>query len=132
MSDDTITLAGKSYTIKALRLRDLRTVLSTFGDAAPLGRTFPPAEAFDAGAQIVAVALNSAAGKPNFTTDMILDMEASREELSAAVLAIGQLAGLKFEPVSEDAKSGEAAAAVSTGSSSTDGSPPDAATPTPK
>jgi hypothetical protein len=112
---DTIALGGRSFVLRPLKLGQLRHLLDALD--AMNGKT--GGGLIDAAAAVIAAGL--APAQPGLTTDAILDLEATLEELNGAVAAILQVAGLK--PV------GESDPPVAGSAASTAPSPPAAAIP---
>jgi hypothetical protein len=114
---ETINLGGKQFECRPLKLGQLRGLLDALDEMT--GKS--GGALIDAAAKVVVAGLAPAA--PDLTVDAVLDMEATIDELNAAVAAVLRVAGL--------AQSGEAApvAGISDLSSdqSTGRSPPAAA-----
>lgn len=125
---ETVTLGGRQFDLRPLKLGQLRHVLDALdGMAGKSGGGL-----IEAAACIVAAGL--APAHPDLTPDKVLDLEATVDELNSAVAAILRVAGLR--PMGDPA--GEASPVASLapapqGSSapSMAPSPPAAATPTP-
>lgn len=86
---ETITLAGRHFELRPLKLGQLRHLLDALDEMA--GKT--AGGLIEAAAKVVATGL--AAAYPGLTHEAILDLEAGVEELNAAVAAILTAAGLK-------------------------------------
>jgi len=124
---ETIALGGRQFEIRPLKLGQLRHLLDALDDMA--GKS--GGALIEAAAQIVTVGLGPA--HPDLTRDAVLDLEATVEELNAAVAAILRIAGLR----PKDDAAGEAQPVASRGSDpasssapSTAPSPPAASIPT--
>src|SRR5260370_36797766 len=90
---ETILLGGRRFEIRPLKLGQLRHLLDALE-----GMTGKSGGALiEAAAQIVMAGLGPA--HPELTADAVLDLEATVEELNAAVAAILRVAGL--HPVGE-------------------------------
>jgi hypothetical protein len=86
---ETITLGGRRFEVRPLKLGQLRDLLDALdGMAGKSGGAL-----IEAAAEIVMAGLGPA--HPDLTTGAVLDLEATLEELNAAVAAILQIAGLK-------------------------------------
>ncbi len=119
----TITLGGKQFEVRPLKLGQLRHLLDALD-----GMTGKSGGALiDAAAQVVAAGLVPA--HPDLIADAVLDLEATIEELNAAVAAILSVAGLhpagEAPPVASMGNIPESSSAPSTALS-----PPAAAMPT--
>lgn len=122
MDKDTIVVGGRKFALRPLTLGQLRRILPAFARAAGLATE----EAVDAAIDILAAVLSRDA--PEMTRAALLAVEMLPAELVAAVDAVARLSGLVAQ---EEARPpGEAKA--SAGASSTDSSPPPAATPGPR
>jgi len=97
MSETTITLGNRSYTIRPLTLGQLRVVLPAFARAAKLNA----ADGIDAAIDILAAAL--ARDHASLDRDALLEIEATPAELASAVAHIAALSGL----VPKDGATGE-------------------------
>src|SRR5712691_3750672 len=86
---ETIALGGRQFEIRPLKLGQLRHLLDALDDMA--GKS--GGALIEAAAQIVTVGL--APAHPDLTRDAVLDLEATVDELNAAVAAILRIAGLK-------------------------------------
>jgi hypothetical protein len=125
---DTITLGGRRFELRPLKLGQLRPLLDALG--AMTGKS--GGALIDAAAQIVAAGL--APAHPELTAGALLELEASVEELNAAVAAILGVAGLRpaenaageARPVASEEPTRETSSARSTAPS-----PPAALIPTP-
>lgn len=121
---DTIALGERQFEVRPLKLGQLRHVLDALD--AMTGKS--GGALIDAAAQVVAAGL--APAHPDLTTAIVLDLEATIDELNAVVAAILRVAGL--QPVGEAppvARPGPAPADSS--AQSTAPSPPAALTPIP-
>ena len=102
---DTIRLGGRAFDLRPLKLGQLRHVLDALdGMAGKSGGAL-----VEAAAGVVAAGVSPA--HPGVDGDTILDLEATLEELNAAVAAVLQAAGLR--PVGEQgpvAKTGDGSA----------------------
>jgi hypothetical protein len=119
---ETITLGGREFALRPLRLGQLRDVVDALDRMA--GKT--GGALIDAAVELIAAGLAPAC--PEIDPPAVLELEASLDELNAAVAAVLRIAGL--QPVGEARP--VAAAAVVPGESSagfTRPSPPAAATP---
>jgi hypothetical protein len=121
---ETVTLGGRQFELRPLKLGQLRHVLDALDALA--GKS--GGALIEAAAHIVAAGL--APAHPDIDSAAVLDLQAGLEELNAAVAAILRAAGLT--PVGE-ARPAASEAAAPAGSSppSTPPSPPAAATATP-
>jgi len=129
---DTITLGGRQFQVRPLKLGQLRLVLDALD--AMSGKTGGALIA--AAADVVAAGLTPA--HPGLVADAVLDLEATIDELNRAVAAVLKIAGLRAQ---EEAQLGElqrgaspAVAATAPGNSSPAfmaPSPPAAAMPSP-
>jgi hypothetical protein len=85
---EQVTLGGRHFEVRPLKLGQLRHLLDALEDMA--GKS--------GGALIEAAAAVATAGltpaHPNLTADAVLDLEATIDELNAAVAAILRIAGL--------------------------------------
>jgi hypothetical protein len=104
MSGTVVTLAGRDFAIRPLTLGQLRVVLDVV--AGLPGKS--GGELVEAAARIIQAGLSR--GDPATTLDAVLAMEASLDEVNAAVAAILKSAGL--------APSGEAVPAATAAPSS--------------
>src|SRR5712691_10819001 len=86
---ETIALGGRQFELRPLKLGQLRHLLDALDDMA--GKS--GGALIEAAAQIVTVGL--APAHPDLTRDAVLDLEATLDELNAAVAAILRIAGLK-------------------------------------
>ena len=85
---EKITLGGRNFEIRPLKLGQLRHLLDALD-----GMTGKSAGALvEAAAKVVAAGF--VPGHPDVTADAILDLEATIEELNAAVTTILRIAGL--------------------------------------
>ena len=112
---ETIALGGRQFEVRPLKLGQLRQLLDALDAMA--GKS--GGALIEAAAQIVAVGLRPA--HPDLTQETLLDLEATIDELNAAVATILRIAGLR--PLGE-------APPVANSAASTPPSPPAAATPT--
>ena len=128
---ESVSLGGRRFEIRPLKLGQLRHVLDALD--AMTGKS--GGGLIEAAAKVVAAGLMPA--QPDLTADAVLDLEATVEELNAAVAAILSVAGLrpKDDPMgevppvaSQGVNSG--AAPESSSALSTAPSPPAAAIPT--
>jgi hypothetical protein len=124
---DTVTLGGREFRVRPLKLGQLRHLLDALEEMA--GKS--GGALIDAAAKVVAAGLVPA--HPDITADALLDLEARVEDLNAAVAAILERAGLR----PKDAGPGEPQPVASPGplpgsssAPSTALSPPAVATPT--
>ena len=86
---DMITLGGRRFDLRPLKLGQLRHVLDALdGMAGKSGGGL-----IEAAAHIVAAGL--APAHPDLTADSVLDLEATVDELNAAVAAVLRIAGLR-------------------------------------
>lgn len=86
---ETLVLGGRHFDIRPLKLGQLRQVLDALdGMAGKAGGGL-----IEAAAQVVAAGLKPA--HPDLTADAVLDLEATVEQLNAAVTAVLRVAGLK-------------------------------------
>ena len=136
---ETLSLGGRQFAIRPLKLGQLRHLLDALDDMA--GKS--GGALIEAAAKVVAAGLGAA--DPQLDTAAVLDLEASVHELNAAVAAILRLAGLRpaetAAKVAAETAAGEmppvaSAAAISAPASETSSapftapSPPAAAMPT--
>jgi len=85
---ETITLGGRNFEIRPLKLGQLRHLLDALDEMA--GKS--GGALIDAAAKVVTAGLASA--HPDLTADAVLDLEATIEELNTAVASILRIAGL--------------------------------------
>lgn len=85
---ETITLGGRSFEVRPLKLGQLRHVLDALDAVA--GKT--GGGLIEAAAQVVAAGLKP--GYPEISHKALLDLEATAAELNAAVAAVLRVAGL--------------------------------------
>ena len=85
---ETIRLGGRDFTLRPLTLGQLRHLLDALDEMAGASG----GGLIDAAAKLVAAGL--AAAHPELTTDAVLDLSASLDELNIAVAAILNRAGL--------------------------------------
>jgi hypothetical protein len=90
---ETIALGGRQFEVRPLKLGQLRHLLDALDTMA--GKS--GGALIEAAAQIVAVGLGPT--HPELSTEALLDLEATVDELNTAVAAILRVAGLK--PVGE-------------------------------
>lgn len=88
MSEVKITLGGRDFAIEPLKLGQLRTLLDALDDLS--GKT--GAAVIDAAARVIQAGLARAV--PELTIDGVLDLEATMDEVTAAVSVILRAAGL--------------------------------------
>lgn len=93
MEPTTITLGGKSFTVRPLTMRQLRIVFPAF---AKVGGALGP-ESVDAAVTIILAGISRDA--PDMTTDTVLDLEAPVPAIIAAVRTIAEISG--FAPAGE-------------------------------
>ena len=86
---ETIALGGRRFEIRPLKLGQLRHVLDALDEMT--GKSGGGLIA--AAAQVVAAGLKPA--HPDLTADAVLDLEATVEDLNAAVAGILRIAGLR-------------------------------------
>ena len=123
---ETVTLGGREFALRPLKLGQLRDVVDALDRMA--GKT--GGALIDAAAELVAAGL--APAHPEIDPPAVLDLEASLDELNAAVAAVLRMAGLQPRgdmlgeavPVAADTAMPGASSAGSTRPS-----PPAAATP---
>jgi len=111
---ESITLGGRQFALRPLKLGQLRLLLDAL--EAMAGKS--GGALIEAAAEIVAAGL--APAHPELSKDAVLDLEATAGDLNEAVAAILQVAGLK----PEGAASGEAGPASSLAPAPASGSPP--------
>jgi hypothetical protein len=115
---EAVTLGDRRFEIRPLKLGQLRHLLDALDEMT--GKS--GGALIDAAAKVVTAGLAPAA--PDLTADAVLDLEATIEELNAAVAAVLRVAGLT--------QSGEPApAAISGGSSAGSMAPSPPAAPIP-
>ena len=89
MPEETkITLGGADFAVRPLTLRQLRSVLPAFARAGAIGAE----DGVDAAIEILAATLSR--DHPEITREMLLDTEASVQELAEAVTTVARLSGL--------------------------------------
>jgi len=120
---ENITLGGREFALRPLKLGQLRHVL----DALDRMSGASGGGLIEAAAQVVAAGLAPAC--PELDLDRVLDLEATVEELNAAVSAVLRVAGLHRAGEARPVANMEAQAGGS--ASSTPLSPPAAAMPIP-
>lgn len=127
MTSETITLAGRRFEIRPLKLGQLRHLLDALEEMA--GKS--GGGLIDAAAKVVAAGLQPA--HPGLDADAVLDLEAGIDELNAAVAAILRTAGLhprEGAPGEAGPVAGPGTAPGSSSAPCTAPSPPAAAMPT--
>lgn len=123
---ENITLGGREFQLRPLKLGQLRLVVDALDHMA--GKTGGALIA--AAAELVAAGL--APAHPEIDPPAVLDLEASLDELNAAVAAVLRIAGLQPQgdmPGELPPVAGGAAAPGGSSAGSTRPSPPAAATP---
>lgn len=85
---ETVSLGGRDFEVRPLKLGDLRHVLDALDAMA--GKT--GGGLIEAAAQVVAAGIKPV--YPEISHDALLDLEATVEELNAAVAAVLRVAGL--------------------------------------
>jgi hypothetical protein len=118
---EAISLGGRQFELRPLKLGQLRHVLDALDAMA--GKS--GGGLIEAAARIVAAGLLPV--HPDLTSEAILDLEATVDELNMAVASILRVAGLR----PTDDTPGEASPVAGNLAPSTAPSPPAAATPTP-
>jgi hypothetical protein len=88
MSEATITLGGRDFTIEPLKLGQLRALLDALDDLS--GKT--GGAVIDAAARVIRTGL--ARAMPDLTLDTVLELEATMDEVTQAVAVILSVAGL--------------------------------------
>ncbi|HWB50174.1 MAG TPA: hypothetical protein VG651_13770 [Stellaceae bacterium] len=88
MNGAVITLGGREFTIAPLRLGQLRALLDALDDLS--GKS--GGAMVEAAARVVQAGLSR--GLPDMTLDRVLELEATMDELTAAVSVILRAAGL--------------------------------------
>ena len=124
---ETIALGGQRYEARPLKLGQLRHLLDRLEEMT--GKS--GGELIEAAAKVVAAGLQPA--HPGLDAETVLDLEASLDELNAAVATILRIAGLHpREPAPGEARpvASPGAAPGNSSATSTAPSPPAAATPT--
>src|SRR5262249_57122539 len=121
---ETITLGGREFELRPLKLGQLRHVLDALDSMN--GRSGGTLIAAAAG--IVAAGL--APAHPDITAEAVLDLEAGIEELNAAVAAVLRVAWLQPQGGVTGESQPVAAAEQGNSAGSTPPSPPDAGTAT--
>jgi hypothetical protein len=99
MTETKITLGGRDFAIEPLKLGQLRALLDALDDLS--GKT--GGAVIDAAARVIQAGLVRA--MPDMSLDDVLELEATMDEVTAAVAVILGVAGLNR---SGDARSGEA------------------------
>ena len=89
MTDTTLTLGRRDFTLKPLKLGQLRHLLDALDATA--GKT--GGALIETAAKVIAAGL--APAHPDVTADNVLDLEAGLDELNTAMAAVLELAGLK-------------------------------------
>jgi hypothetical protein len=123
MTETVVTLAGRDFAIRPLTLGQLRVVLDVV--AGLPGKS--GGELVEAAARIIQAGLSR--GDPSTTLDAVLGMEASLDEVNAAVGAILETAGLKPARLAPSGEAVPAATAAPRSPASTAPSRPAAAIP---
>ncbi len=85
---ETVTLGGRSFEIRPLKLGQLRHLLDALDDMT--GKS--GGALIEAAAKVVTAGFTPA--QPDLTAEAVLDLEATIEELNAAVAAVLRVAGL--------------------------------------
>ncbi len=85
---ETIALGGRDFEVRPLKLGQLRHLLDALDDMTGTSG----GALIEAAAKVVTAGL--APARPELTPDAVLDLEATLEELNAAVAAILRIAGL--------------------------------------
>ena len=88
MTEATITLGGRDFAIEPLKLGQLRALLDALDDLS--GKT--GGAVVDAAARVIQAGL--ARAMPDLTLDAVLELEATMDEVTAAVAVILKVAGL--------------------------------------
>jgi hypothetical protein len=88
MRQATITLGGRDFAIEPLKLGQLRTLLDALDDLS--GKS--GAAVIDAAARVIQAGL--ARAMPELSLDAVLELEATMDEVTAAVTVILSAAGL--------------------------------------
>jgi hypothetical protein len=88
MSGVTVTLGGRKFQVEPLRLGQLRALLDALDDLS--GKR--GGAMVDAAARVIQAGLSQA--MPELTLDGVLELEATMDEVTAAVAAILAVAGL--------------------------------------
>ncbi|HZK91171.1 MAG TPA: hypothetical protein VFC56_13580 [Stellaceae bacterium] len=99
MTEATIHLGGRKFTIEPLRLGQLRALLDALDDLS--GKT--GGAVIDAAARVIQAGLVRA--HPGLTLDAVLELDATMDEVTEAVAMVLTVAGLRRP---EDTRSGEA------------------------
>lgn len=105
MAGSMIALGGREFRVEPLRLGQLRALLDALDDLS--GKT--GGAVVDAAARVIHAGVSRAA--PELTLDSVLELETTMDEVTAAVAAILQVAGLSSQ--GEVMRSGEAAPVAS-------------------
>jgi hypothetical protein len=85
---ETVSLGGRRFEVRPLKLGQLRGLLDALDEMT--GKS--GGALIEAAAKVVTAGL--APAQPDLTADAVLDLEASLEELNAAVAAVLRIAGL--------------------------------------
>jgi hypothetical protein len=104
MSGSVVILGGRQFRVEPLRLGQLRALLDALDDLS--GKT--GGAVVDAAARVIHAGLSRAT--PELTLDGVLELETTMDEVTAAVAAILQVAGLS---AAGETRSGEAAPVAS-------------------
>ncbi|MFZ2004896.1 MAG: hypothetical protein WB697_06855 [Stellaceae bacterium] len=107
MTETKITLGGRDFAIEPLKLGQLRALLDALDDLS--GKS--GGAVVDAAARVIQAGL--ARAMPDLTLDAVLELEATMEEVTAAVSVILRVAGLaRQQPGEARPVTSEAAAAL--------------------
>jgi hypothetical protein len=123
MTGTVVRLAGRDFAIRPLTLGQLRVVLEVVAALPGKGG----GDLVEAAARIIQAGVSR--DDPALTLDAVLGMEASLDEVNAAVAAILQAAGLKAAGLGPSGEAVPAATAAPSSPASTAPSPPAAGTP---
>lgn len=104
MDGSVVTIGGREFRVEPLRLGQLRVLLDALDDLS--GKR--GGAVVDAAARVIHAGLSRAA--PELTLDGVLELETTMEEVTAAVAAILQVAGLSSPG---ETRAGEAAPVAS-------------------
>jgi hypothetical protein len=99
MTETKITLGGRDFTIEPLKLGQLRGLLDALDDLS--GKT--GGAVIDAAARVIQAGLVRT--RPDLSLDAVLELDATMDEVTAAVAVILTVAGLRRP---EDTRRGEA------------------------
>jgi hypothetical protein len=111
----TITLGGRSFTLRPLTIGQFRQIYPAIFKGAGLASD----EGYDQAIRCIAAALGR--DHPEMTLDAVLGLETTTGELAAAFIAVMRLSGLKMGGSPGEAMAGPAASAAgSAGPTSTD------------